>query len=212
MEKKFTEVKDSGKRQDFSTGSKRDTDEGKGNPHLIAGEVFNKVDHYYKITEMAYSEDYNHASSLVGCIKSILFRYSRLVMSREDRINEIYKAIQLSCLLIAIDEGCPGVISVAYTRVAIHYQNGAKKYAANNWRKGQPISRYYDSASRHLWKIEQNAQDEDHHAALLWNLVAIIQTKIDVERGILPQELNDYPFTLEEVFGKTDKEERKEES
>lgn len=202
MTKKFNEVKDSGKRQNFSTGSKRDTDEGKGNPHLIAGEVFNRVDEYYKKSGTCYGQEFSQNKSLlIEAIRTILFDYSKLVDNREDTISFIYEAIKLTCLLIAADEGCDS-ISVAYTRLAIHYQNGAKKYDKNNWRKGQPVSRYYDSDMRHLWKIEQDSQDEDHYAALLWNLVAIVQTKIDVERGILPEELNDYPFTLDEVFKK----------
>jgi len=37
--KKFYKVQDSGKRQEFNTGSQRDSDENKGKPHLIAGEA-----------------------------------------------------------------------------------------------------------------------------------------------------------------------------
>ena len=44
--------------------------------------------------------------------------------------------------------------------------------------------------------------DEDHAAALFWNLIAIIQTKLDIEKGLLPKELNDFPFTIEETFPK----------
>lgn len=200
MSKKFTEVKDSGKRQDFSTGSKRDTDDGKGQPHLMAGEVFVELQKFYDEGNYVYPIELSK-ETLIKQIKEELFLYSKIVGEREDYKWRILRAIELTGYLIATDEGCSS-FSVSYTRLAIHYQNGAKKYDKNNWRKGQPVSRYYDSGMRHLWKIEQNLQDEDHYAALLWNLVAIIQTKIDVERGILPEELNDYPFTLEEVFGK----------
>lgn len=115
----FNSVVDSGQRQNFQTGSVRDTDEGKGMPHLIP--------------------------------------------------------------------------PLALRRLAVHYQNGAKKYAKNNWRKGQPISRFYDSAQRHLWSFAEGKTDEDHLAAVLWNVVAIIQTQQDIEDGILPKELNDFP-------------------
>jgi len=87
-----------------------------------------------------------------------------------------------------------------YIRLAQHYENGVKKYNEHNWRKGQPVSRYYDSAMRHLYKYLDKLEDEDHASALLWNLVAIIQTKIDVAKYLLPQELNDYPTLITDVF------------
>lgn len=202
MVKQFTEVKDSGERQQFDTGSKRDTDAGKGNPHLIAGEPFLRVKQYHKSKGTCYETSFVEDKEAVASeIENCLWEYTQLVQNREDNIGKLYEALQLTCYLIALDEGKPyNHIYCAYNRLAIHYQNGAKKYDANNWRLGQPVSRYFDSANRHLWKILANQTDEDHYAALLWNLVAIIQTKIDVERGLLPQELDDYPFTLVEVF------------
>ena len=37
----------------------------------------------------------------------------------------------------------------AIQRLARHFEGGAKKYGDRNWEKGQPISRYLDSALRH---------------------------------------------------------------
>ena len=202
MVKKFTEIKDSGKRQNFDTGSKRDTDEGKGNPHLIAGETFIRVKDYRKTKGSAYErKDFKNKCTkyrVSSAIEDCLWNYTKLVESREDNLWYIYEAIDLTCILIALDEDKD--YYSAYTRLAIHYQNGAKKYDANNWRLGQPVSRYFDSANRHLWKLLAGYKDEDHYAALLWNLVAIVQTKIDVDRKILPESLNNYPYTLSEVF------------
>ena len=113
----FKEVKDSGKRQNFSTGSVRDTREGKG-------------------------------------------RYDLLPIE-------------------------------AIRRLAVHYENGAKKYGERNWEKGQPISRYFDSALRHLFKALENQKDEDHLAACAWNVLAIIETRERIEKGMLPKELDD---------------------
>lgn len=204
MVKKFDAVKDSGKRQEFNTGSRRDTDEGKGNPHLIAGEPFVRVKSYMKSKGTCYEASFvSNKQAIASEIENCLWQYTQLVENQEDNIGSLYEAVELTCYLIALDEGKPyNHIYCAYNRLAIHYQNGAKKYDANNWRKGQPVSRYFDSANRHLWKILADQKDEDHYAALLWNLVAIIQTKIDVDRKILPKELNDYPFTLAEVFPK----------
>jgi hypothetical protein len=202
MVKKFTEVKDSGKRQAFNTGSQRDTDVGKGNPHLVAGEAFCKIEEMLKTRGLCYTDRLlEDKTLLIADIRQALFKYTELAENREDNDDLLLTAADLSCYLIALDEGKRGLKALAYTRLAIHYQNGAIKYDKNNWRKGQPVSRYYDSAMRHLWKIELDYTDEDHYAALLWNLIAIIQTKIDVYRGILPEELNDFPCTLAEVFG-----------
>lgn len=113
----FNEVKDSGKREEFSTGSRRDIRDGKGRYDLIP----------------------------------------------------------------------PYFIK----RLAKHYENGAKKYGDRNWEKGQPISRYFDSALRHLFNALENKEDEDHLTACIWNVIAIIETKNRIENGELPEELND---------------------
>lgn len=202
MVKKFDKVMDSGKRQSFDTGSKRDTDDGKGNPHLIAGEPFVKVREYFKRKGIVYTETFvEDKKALSTTVEDHLWRYTQLVENRDDNIGEIYEAFELTCYLIALDEGQPyNHYYCAYNRVARHYQNGAIKYDFNNWRLGQPVSRYFDSTNRHLWKAEAELIDEDHYAALLWNLIGIIQTKIDVKRGLLPKGLDNYPFTIEEVF------------
>lgn len=116
----FSEVKDSGARQDFSTGSKRDTRKGKGRYDLIP----------------AYP----------------------------------------------------------LQRLAKHYENGASKYFEWNWILGQPLSRYIDSAMRHLNDIKMGKNDEDHESAVAWNIFSYIETKRLIEEGQLPEELNDMVF------------------
>lgn len=59
-------------------------------------------------------------------------------------------------------------------RVAKWYELGAKKYADRNWEKGIPFSRCIDSAKRHIDKYIMGMTDEDHLAAAVWNLLAII--------------------------------------
>ena len=113
----FKAVKDSGTRQEFSTGSKRDSRAGKGRYDLIT--------------------------------------------------------------------------PLGLRRLAIHYENGAKKYGDHNWSKGQPICRYLDSAIRHAYCYLSGARDEDHLAAVAWNALSAIHTEEAVEIGILPPELDD---------------------
>lgn len=123
----FNAVKDSGKREEFNTGSRRDTRDGKG---------------------------------------------------RYDLISVIAKA-----------------------RLAVHIENGAKKYGDRNWEKGQPLMRYLDSAQRHIDKYVEGHRDEDHMAAALWNIMAFIHTEEMIKRGNLPPELNDVPASLLDTRG-----------
>ncbi len=113
----FTGVKDSGVREEFDTGSRRDTREGKGRYDLIPA--------------------YPHK------------------------------------------------------RLAQHYENGAVKYGDRNWEKGQPLSRYLDSAIRHLENVKAGMCDEDHPAAVVWNVYAFMWTQEQVRLGLLPETLND---------------------
>ena len=115
----FDEVKDSGKREEFGTGSLRDTREGKGRFDLI----------------------------------------SPFVLERD----------------------------------AKHLENGARKYGDRNWEKGQPLSRYYDSAIRHMNKYLSGHRDEDHLAAARWNIAALMHPELMIDRQLLPLSLNDLP-------------------
>lgn len=119
----FDSVKDSGSREEFQTGSVRDTRDGKGRFDLI----------------------------------------SPIVTERD----------------------------------AKHLENGAKKYGSRNWEKGQPLSRFMDSAMRHLNKYMEGHRDEDHLAAARWNIAAIIHIEEMIRRGKMPNTLNDLPNYVE---------------
>lgn len=113
-------IKDSGRREDFSTGSRRDTRDGKGRFDLLPPR--------------------------------------------------------------------------AIARLARHFEAGSKKYGDRNWEKGQPLSRYMDSALRHAFRFTQGERDEDHLIAAAWNLVCLAETEERIKLGLLPKELNDLPL------------------
>ena len=117
MERQFKEVKDSGKRQKFVTGSVRDTQEGKGRYDLIS--------------------------------------------------------------------------TIALRRLAVHYENGGRKYGDKNWELGQPLSRYLNSAIRHAEETLAGETNEDHASAVSWNMFAYIHTLELINQGKLPKELDD---------------------
>lgn len=62
-------------------------------------------------------------------------------------------------------------------RVMKRYLSGASKYGKNNWVKGMPLSVYFDSAHRHLQAWWQGDQDEDHAAAVVWNMLCAMWTE-----------------------------------
>ena len=62
----------------------------------------------------------------------------------------------------------------ALERVATHYENGARKYDKDNWRKGIPASRCLASAFRHLFQWMMGDRGEDHLSAVVFNVFCII--------------------------------------
>lgn len=92
---------------------------------------------------------------------------------------------------------------IPLVRLARHYEHGAQKYDDHNWRKGQPLSRYFSSCMRHLLKWVAGCKDEDHLAAAAWNIFALIETEWRIERGLMSADLDDRyaPMTLgEDLF------------
>ena len=77
--------------------------------------------------------------------------------------------------------------------LAIHFEKGCDKYGPRNWEKGIPISRYMDSAMRHLCQFVDGQDDENHLVAALWNIACAYQTVLWVQHGRLPTDLYDLP-------------------
>lgn len=84
------------------------------------------------------------------------------------------------------------------TRLAMHYGNGAEKYAERNWEKGQPVTRYISSAERHLQYFKMGMNDEPHLIAAIWNLFCLDWTLEQIKIGALPKELDDRPPHMKE--------------
>lgn len=85
------------------------------------------------------------------------------------------------------------ITPIGLARLARHYENGAKKYGDRNWEKGQPLTRYLDSALRHIFAFLGGDRSEDHMAAAAWNVMAEMHTEELVNEKNLPSELNDLP-------------------
>lgn len=77
-------------------------------------------------------------------------------------------------------------------RIAKWLEKGAVKYGDRNWEKGMPYHVLVDSAERHLAKFRMGMEDEDHLAAAIFNIMAIIHFQ---ETG--RTELNDMAVYVE---------------
>lgn len=81
----------------------------------------------------------------------------------------------------------------ALRRWAAHMARGAEKYGEDNWTLGQPLRRYEASALRHMYAYIAGDQAEDHLAAVMFNVGAIIHHEAAIESGRLPASLDDRP-------------------
>lgn len=59
-------------------------------------------------------------------------------------------------------------------RLALNMTKGAEKYGPHNWNKGMPTSRMLSAAMRHLEQARMGMTDEDHLAAVVFNIFGIM--------------------------------------
>lgn len=60
-----------------------------------------------------------------------------------------------------------------FNRLAVHLTKGAKKYAKRNWMKAsgqEELDRFKESALRHFLQWFKGDLDEDHAAAIMFNV------------------------------------------
>jgi hypothetical protein len=90
--------------------------------------------------------------------------------------------------------GRPDLISVIATmRKAVHLEKGAVGHGERNWEQGMPLSSFLASAWRHLLALTDGCEDEDHAAALAFNVDGYMHTEHLIRCGRLPAELDDVP-------------------
>lgn len=139
-------IKDSGNRREFETGAVRDMPDGKGRCDLMPLDV---------------------AKALIG--SSVL-----------DNIDAYQKTGEYEYLYNAVFDFAGGAnfntIASLLLDVSLHFEEGAKKYGEDNWKKGIPTHCYVDSAVRHYLKFLRGDQDEPHNRAFVWNLMCCIWT------------------------------------
>lgn len=165
-------IKDSGNRTEFESGAVRDVQEGKGRFDLVPLNV---------ISDMIFSIG---DAPAFGTLAYTIFHLSLAQKELEecaphDQIREdLYMALRsFSSYAFGIDakqKSMKYLYANMLLEVAVHFEEGAKKYEENNWKKGIPLNRYFDSACRHLFKYIRGDSDERHDRAFAWNIMCMI--------------------------------------
>lgn len=148
-------ILDSGNRTVFESGAVRDIQEGKGRCDLLPLDV---VSFYY-----AHDEDLSDQDSPQTWV---FYHLSRFVL--DGQIEHLRQALRKSRIFEDAE--------TMFLETAIHYEEGAKKYDENNWKKGIPVKRYIDSAVRHYLKFLRGDTDERHDRAFCWNIMGAVWT------------------------------------
>lgn len=157
-------LKDSGNRREFESGAVRDIQEGKGRCDLLPLDVVSRIYDFISLNkEKAKVYNLIHRFTKSGGVVHLISALSEFVKARYD-----------------------GDWSTLFLEVSIHFEEGAKKYGDDNWRKGIPARCYIDSAIRHYLKYSRGDTDEPHDRAFAWNILCCIWTCLN------KPELNDY--------------------
>ena len=150
-------IKDSGQRTEFETGAVRDIQEGKGRCDLLPLDVI----------AILYSREF-------GADNPTKFFFEEISMF----LKTGYHGFLAEALGWFVEESDFVSWSDMLLEVSVHFEEGAKKYDVDNWKKGIPVRRYIDSAIRHYLKWLRGDQDEPHDRAVCWNLMCAVWTCI----------------------------------
>lgn len=153
-------IQDSGERTCFDTGAVRDIQQGKGRFDLMPIRVIAEVLDSNVVEDIA-----------------------KFIETRD--IEHLYEA--LIDFSMKAEYRC---LQEMFLEVAIHFEEGAKKYGENNWQKGIPESSYIDSALRHYMKWGRADNDERHDRAFVWNIMCLIWT-VQNNTGIEGKKINE---------------------
>lgn len=151
-------ILDSGNRRQFESGAVRDIQEGKGRCDLLPLDV------------VAYIVGRNHEDpdAILLCIRDF---------QKSGNYEFLLSALDAAALkMFDAGETMGATCSNMSLQVAIHFEEGAKKYGENNWQKGIPVHCYIDSAVRHYLKFLRGDKDEPHDRAFCWNILCAIWT------------------------------------
>lgn len=140
---------DSGNRDEYSTGARRDNGGDKPNPLRMTPEAYRKI----------FGFKFDRSDPLWTGADKVLDPEYRLIPP------------------------------LPLNRVQGLFERGAEKYGDNNWQKGIPMQRIFESMMRHMILWWAGDTTEDHAAAVVWNAMTAMVIEHEVIWGQLPREL-----------------------
>lgn len=146
-------ILDSGDRTRFESGAVRDMREGKGRCDLAPLEVMAEIIQSPVISLVSEFQKTRDTRHLYLALDQFAIEW---YMENEDEYTQTELCASM-CL-----------------EVAKHFEEGAKKYGPDNWKRGIPVYCYIDSAVRHYLKCVRGDNDEPHARAFVWNLMCCI--------------------------------------
>ena len=151
----MSEILDSGNRREFASGAVRDIQEGKGRCDLMALDVVADYIQQFMAPDFAAPIQYISKFRETGDSNHLLDAIYSFTINQINWNRNHYTML---------------------LEVSMHFEDGAKKYGPDNWRKGIPVHCYIDSAVRHYLKFLRGDKDEPHDRAFCWNIVCAIWT------------------------------------
>lgn len=139
-------LKDSGARREFGTGAVRDIADGKGRCDLLPLDIIGEFMGKSILTEIELFKETKNPDHLRTALETFAGQF----------YNNDWRTM--------------------FLEVSKHYEDGAKKYSENNWKKGIPLHCYIDSGVRHYLKWLRSDNDEPHDRAFVWNILGALWT------------------------------------
>lgn len=150
-------IKQTGKPREFKTGAHRDSNEEKGRCDLLPLDIISGLFNMDQSSILKLICKFQEENNIT-CLYDVLYKFS----------NERYNGEYINSSFEASAD--------MLLDVAKHFEEGAKKYGENNWKKGMPVQCYIDSAIRHYLKVIRGDTDECHDRAFVWNIICAIWT------------------------------------
>lgn len=173
-------INDSGNRREFESGAVRDMAEGKGRCDLMP------------LPDVAAIFEFEDGSAFMGKHRKEIancFRALSICVDEKESREDRYLAAKMAIYYFRhlADLSVPDMM----LEVAVHYEEGAKKYGEHNWEKGLPLWCFIDSATRHFLKYLGGRTDERHDRAFVWNMLGFMYTirHSDMSEGASKEEI-----------------------
>ena len=160
-------IKDSGQRHEFVSGGVRDMSTGKGKCNLLP------LKEVYELTEYAAN---NFDDNYLGYVSPIRLIYKYIESAKNHPFGDGDPAFIYEALCVFAKRERKWDMPTLVIEVSKHFEEGAMKYAPNNWRLGLDASCYVDSGVRHYLKWKRGDDDENHDRAFVWNMLCMIWT------------------------------------